>query len=109
VNINLGDVMKVVLIIDLFLSGNKIARSVSKGQFTRIAWLPSHLPEHPSVGIGTFSVFSNQWTASEELLNTDHFTLAGCRGIAGPFPPPLWIRVPIGAILICSGILPQVN
>ena len=29
------------------------------------------------------------------------FLLAGCRGIAGPFPPPLWIRAPCGAIGLC--------
>jgi hypothetical protein len=29
------------------------------------------------------------------------FLLAGCRGIAGPFPPPLWIRAPCGAIELC--------
>src|SRR5512133_1955524 len=29
------------------------------------------------------------------------FWLAGCRGIAGPFPPPLWIRAPCGAIGLC--------
>ena len=30
----------------------------------------------------------------------DYFT--GCRGIAGPFPPPLWIRVSYG-LLSCDG------
>jgi len=33
----------------------KIAPSVSKGQVSRKARLPSHLPEHPSVGIGTLA------------------------------------------------------
>jgi len=26
-----------------------------------------------------------------QLLSNDDYSLAGCRGIAGPFPPPLWI------------------
>jgi hypothetical protein len=33
-----------------------------------------------------------------QLLSNDDDSLAGCRGIAGPFPPPLWIRAPCGAI-----------
>jgi len=37
----------------LFLSKKEIALPVSKGQFAHEARLPSHLPEHPSVGIGT--------------------------------------------------------
>lgn len=37
----------------VFLSEIEIAPSVSKGQFARQARLPSHLPEPPSVGIGT--------------------------------------------------------
>jgi len=45
--------MKVLLMVIAFLSENEIAPSVSKGQFARQARLPSHLPEHPSVGIGT--------------------------------------------------------
>jgi hypothetical protein len=52
---SLGDVMKVVLISALILSKNEIALPVSKGQLERDARLPSHLPEHPSVGIGTLA------------------------------------------------------
>src|SRR6266516_4328216 len=51
---------------------------------------PSHLPEHPSVGIGTLVSFCSQLS--------NYLTKTGCRGIAGPFPPPLWIRAPCGAI-----------
>jgi hypothetical protein len=37
-----------------------------------------------------------------QLLSNDDYSLAGCRGIAGPFPPPLWIRAPYGAIELCG-------
>jgi len=56
-----------------------------KGQISRkVAGLPSHLPEHPSAGIGTFwySVTGEQF---------QYCSLAGCRGFTGPVPPPLWI------------------
>src|SRR5215212_11215657 len=36
-----------------------------------------------------------------QLSSNDDYSLAGCRGIAGPFPPPLWIRAPCGAIELC--------
>src|SRR5215212_5326462 len=36
-----------------------------------------------------------------QLSSNDDYSLAGCRGIAGPFPPPLWIRAPCGAIGLC--------
>jgi hypothetical protein len=52
---SLGDVMKVVLICAFILSKNEIAPPVSKGQLAHKARLPSHLPEHPSVGIGTLA------------------------------------------------------
>jgi hypothetical protein len=45
--------MKVVLIMEVFLSEIKNAPPVRKGNFAQEARLPSHLPEHPSVGIGT--------------------------------------------------------
>jgi hypothetical protein len=47
--------MNVVLMAASVLSKKKIAPPVSKGQFARQARLPSHLPEHPSVGIGTLA------------------------------------------------------
>jgi hypothetical protein len=51
--------MKVVLISMAVLSENEIALPVSKGQLARKARLPSHLPEHPSAGIGTLDYFSS--------------------------------------------------
>ena len=36
-----------------------------------------------------------------QLSSNDDYSLAGCRGIAGPFPPPLWIRAPCGAVELC--------
>jgi len=47
--------MNVELICALILSKKEIALPVSKGQLARQARLPSHLPEHPSVGIGTLA------------------------------------------------------
>jgi hypothetical protein len=47
--------MKVVLIFPFILSKNEIALPVTKGQLELQARLPSHLPEHPSVGIGTLA------------------------------------------------------
>ena len=47
----------------------------------------SHLPERPSDGISTMEY-------SLKKLRVD----PGCRGFTGPVPPPLWIRVPLGAI-----------
>jgi hypothetical protein len=53
VNIILGDDMKEVLIWIAVLSEKRNCPPVTKGQYARQARLPSHLPEHPSAGIGT--------------------------------------------------------
>jgi hypothetical protein len=45
--------MKEVLIGIAVLSEKRNCPPVTKGQYARQARLPSHLPEHPSVGIGT--------------------------------------------------------
>jgi len=48
-------------------------------------WRRSHLPDvynTTSAGSGTFP-FKNR----------------GCRGFIGPFPPPLWIRVPVNLVV----------
>jgi hypothetical protein len=53
-------------------------------------WLPSYLPEFPSVGIGTMA---------------RGFTAPGCRGFIGPVPPPLWIEAPQGRIELLGDII----
>jgi len=39
--------------------------------------------------------------APVQLSSNDDYSLAGCRGIAGPFALPRWIRAPYGAIELC--------
>jgi hypothetical protein len=66
--------MKELLIAIEVLSENEIAPPVSKGQLAQYARLPSHLPEHPSVGIGTLdwsgscAVDSLRRTRCEQVL-----------------------------------------
>jgi|GEM_PF-7021749 hypothetical protein len=54
-----------------------------------------------TAGIGTFA------------LSIKHENQLGCRGFAGPVPPPLWIRVAVLGLLNYGGSLPyqtnQVN
>jgi len=56
----------------------------------------SHLPEHPSVGIGTVLAI-NFWIL---------FMLIGCRGIVGPGPSASLDKSAIVGLLNCNGSLP---
>jgi hypothetical protein len=56
VNISFGEVIKVLLIVETPLEMKIAPSDEQKGQYL-LSIKPSHLPEHPSVGIGTFSAF----------------------------------------------------
>jgi hypothetical protein len=74
-----------VLVIILILLKNEIAPSFERA-IAQGARLPSHLPE-----------FGQTCSFVPAGFGTIRFR-GGCRGFTGPVPPPLWIRVPLGAI-----------